>query len=138
MAMVASSMFKNTDNAVLFKFNYTKNRELYEIAPMRGGPKFDPTLMKNPISTPLNAATCGNGDYFHDNADDKRVLQLCASGKNRTLFEYTDVNAIPCRYLCPAPPGSCTKEKTLRNWNNATQWPSGVMPKDGDNITIPC
>ncbi len=86
----------------------------------------------------MDATTCGNGDYYHNNADDQRVLQLCASGKNRTLFEYTDVNAVFCKYLCPAPPGSCTKEKNLRNWDNATQWPGSVMPKEGDNITIPC
>lgn len=49
-----------------------------------------------------------------------------------------DVNAIYCRYLCPAPPGSCTKETTLRNWSNVTQWPNGVLPADGDNVTIPC
>jgi hypothetical protein len=91
-----------------------------------------------PTAGYLDANTCGNGDYYHNNADDKRVLHLCASGKNRSYFEYMDVNAIYCRYLCPAPPGSCTKEKTLRLWSNATQWANGVMPKDGDNITIPC
>ena len=94
--------------------------------------------MKTVSSNYLDSATCGNGDYYHDNSDDKRVLHMCASGKNRTLFEYMSVNAIYCRYLCPAPPGSCTKEKTLRIWTNATQWPNGVMPSDGDNVTIPC
>jgi len=86
----------------------------------------------------LDPDTCGNGDYYHNNADDVRVLHLCASGKNRSMFEFMDVNAIYCRYLCPAPPGSCTKEKTLRLWSNATQWPNEVMPADGDDVVIPC
>jgi hypothetical protein len=94
--------------------------------------------MKMPTASYLDSTSCGNGDYFHNNADDQRVLHLCASGKNRTFFEYMDVNAIYCRYLCPAPPGTCTKEKTLRLWSNASQWANGVMPKEGDDITIPC
>ena len=49
-----------------------------------------------------------------------------------------DVNAIYCRYLCPAPPGSCTKEDTLRLWSNATQWPNNALPVDGDDVIIPC
>lgn len=114
------------------------NRELYEIAPLRQGTKFNYNLLKTASADLLNSDTCGNGDYYHNNADDQRVLELCASGKNRSTFEYVDVNAVYCRFLCPAPPGRCTKEKTLRYWNNATQWPNGVMPSDGDNITIPC
>lgn len=124
MAMVTSNFYTSTDKAILFKFNYTQNRELFEIGPLRQGRAFNNSLIKTAISQPLDAASCGNGDYYHNNADDKRVLELCASGKNRSLFEYMDINSIYCRYLCPAPPGSCTKEKTLRYWNNATQWPN--------------
>jgi len=65
--------------------------------------------MKTVSASALDSATCGNGDYYHNNADDQRVLELCASGRNRSQFEYIDVNAIYCKYLCPAPPGSCTK-----------------------------
>ena len=94
--------------------------------------------MKIPTVGFLNPNTCGNGDYYHNNAKDKRVMHLCASGKNRSLFEHMNVDGIYCRYVCPAPPGSCEKESSLRVWNNATQWPNEVMPVDGQNITIPC
>jgi hypothetical protein len=57
----------------------------------------------------LSTSGCTNGQYFHDNTNGSRQLQLCASGKNKWQYEYTDVTAIYCRYLCPAPPGSCTK-----------------------------
>ena len=105
---------------------------------MRQGKPFNNSQLKLPSNSYLDPATCGNGDYYHNNADSVRVLHLCASGRNRTFFEYIDVNAIYCRNLCPAPPGSCTKESTLRYWNNAAQWPGAVLPKAGDNITIPC
>jgi len=40
-------------------------------------------------STLLNASTCGNGQYFHDNQQgDQRKLAVCISGKNRTQYEY--------------------------------------------------
>lgn len=109
VSMVASHLFTVTDKAVLFKFNYTDNRELYEIRPVRQDKPLNDTLMKLSSSDLLVASTCGNGDYYHDNSDGVRVLQMCASGKNRSFYEYIDVNAIYCRYLCPAPPGSCTK-----------------------------
>lgn len=109
MAMVSSHLFTSEDNGIIFKFNYTQNRQLFEIGPLRQGKTFDNALLKSASSEALDTSSCGNGDYYHDNSDEKRVLNLCASGKNRTLFEYTDVNAIYCRYLCPAPPGSCTK-----------------------------
>jgi len=136
--MVTSHLYQPTDKATIFKFKYIDNRELYEIGPLRGGKPFNYSLIKLANSDYLDANTCGNGDYYHNNADDVRVLHLCASGKNRSLFEYIDVNAIYCRYLCPAPPGTCTKEKTLRLWSNVTQWPNGALPVDGNNVTIPC
>lgn len=54
------------------------------------------------------------------------------------LFQYTDVNAIYCRYLCPAPnPSRYIKEKFVRLWSNATQWPGGYVPKDYEDVLIP-
>lgn len=53
------------------------------------------------------------------------------------------MTAIYCRFLCPAPPGTCTKQATLRRWSNDSMWADGGItpgrkPVDGDNITIPC
>lgn len=107
--MITTHHYKDTDMGIVFKFKYIDNRELYEIAPLRQGKPFNATLLKLPSNNYLDSATCGNGDYYHNNADGVRVLHLCASGKNRSLFEYVNVNAIYCRNLCPAPPGSCTK-----------------------------
>lgn len=66
------------------------------------------------------------------------MLILCSSGKNKTgPFEYIDVNAIICKYDCPVSPGEAGKENFQRLWSNATQWPNGTMPVDGENVTIP-
>lgn len=46
------------------------------------------------------------------------------------------MNGIICRYLCPAPTGTFIKENFTRDWSNATQWPNGVLPADGDNVTV--
>ena len=64
------------------------------------------------------------------------MLTVCQSGKDRTRFEYTEVNGIKCRYLCPLPAGTFIKENFTREWSNATQWPNGVVPQPGDNVTV--
>lgn len=90
-------------------------------------------------NTTLDHATCEVGDYTHDNDAGNRTFTLCASsrGKMRT-YQYTDVNAIYCRYLCPAPnPSGYVKETFVRMWSNATQWPGGYVPKDYEDVTIP-
>ena len=86
-------------------------------------------------TTYLDPTTCQNGEYFHDNSEGpQRMMEICQSGKNRTKWEYTEVNGIICRYLCPAPPGTFVREPFTRRWSNATQWPNGVLPADGDNV----
>ena len=38
--------------------------------------------------------------------------------------------------MCPQPGQNVTKENFIRLWSNATQWPKGVVPIAGDNVTI--
>ena len=64
------------------------------------------------------------------------MLEVCQSGKSRTKWEYTEVNAVICRYMCPDPTSGFIKEQFLRKWSNATQWPNGVVPQAGDNVTL--
>lgn len=108
MAIYTSPNFADADPGIIFKFNYTENRELFEVGTFSGGAKKLTNLdyfTEDP--TYLDPATCDNGDYFHDNSEGpQRMMQICQSGKNRTRWEYTDVNGIICRFLCPAPPGT--------------------------------
>jgi hypothetical protein len=64
------------------------------------------------------------------------MLEVCVSGKNRTKFEYTEINGVFCEFLCPLPPGTFIKEDFVRKWSNATQWPNSVVPQAGDNVTV--
>jgi|688.fasta_scaffold1588363_2 hypothetical protein len=56
------------------------------------------------------------------------MLEICISGKGKTLYEYMEVNGVVCEFLCPAPPGTFIKEDFIRLWSNATQWPDGKIP----------
>ena len=38
--------------------------------------------------------------------------------------------------MCPAPPGTFVREPFTRRWSNATQWPNGVLPADGDTVEV--
>lgn len=132
-----SPLFTTADKGVLFKFNYTANRELFEVGSVNGG---KPVTASNLFSEQLNPpdpTTCNNGDYYHNNANDStRAMYICTSGKNKTLFTYTDITGIVCRYLCPAPASEFVKESFLRQWSNATQWPNGVLPRAGEDVYI--
>jgi hypothetical protein len=43
---------------------------------------------------------------------------------------------VKCKYICPSTI-EYVKEKFLRVWSNVTQWPGGVLPANGDDVTIP-
>lgn len=44
MAITTAPNFNQTDQGIRFKFNYTANRELFNVGPMRGAPKDLTTL----------------------------------------------------------------------------------------------
>lgn len=137
MSLFTSSNWNTADQGIIFKFNYTEYREIFEIGQMAGGARvLNATEFKNKSTTHLDPATCNNGDYYHDNSDTNRMMTLCQSGKSRSKYEYTEVNGIMCRYLCPLPPGNFIKEDFIREWSNATQWPGGVLPKAGDDVVV--
>jgi hypothetical protein len=132
MSVVPSVYFSDTEPGLLFRFNYTETRELFEITQMVSGtlqlPLIEPTLSLPDINT------CNAGDYYHDNTN--RYLYVCVSGRNKPINTYIDLNGIKCRYLCPQPEGEFTKENFTRLWSNATQWPNEVLPQEGDNVTV--
>lgn len=77
---------------------------------MRGGVPLSKATLKGELAAFPDPSTCSNGDYFHDNsATSSRALTVCQSGKNRALFEYTEIDAVPCLLMCPQPAGTFTK-----------------------------
>ena len=76
---------------------------MFEVGPMRGGArKLTQLDFLSENSSNLDPALCSNGQYFHNNTEGpERMIQLCQSNKNKTLFEYTEVNGIKCRFMCP-------------------------------------
>ncbi len=132
LSMSTSTVYSPTDAGVIFKFNYTLNRELYYVGPMRGGNKLQSIdyISENTDLSTFNPATCVNGEFYHNNDDSSlRMLAICQSGRNRTTFEYTEVNAVICLYHCPAPAGTFVKENFTRLWSNASQWPNQTVPQ---------
>jgi len=134
VALAPSLYFKAEDPGVIFRFNYTETRELFENTRMLGGVLEYPFISPKATLAELDFNTCASGDYFQDTAS--QYLYVCVSGKETYPSTYIDLNGIKCRYLCPEPEGEFTKEPFIRLWSNATQWPNGVMPVAGDNVTV--
>lgn len=134
VAIAPNQEFATADPAVIFRFNFTETRELFEVGRMVGGVLQTPFIVPKTTLAELNAATCTVGDYYIDTAN--QYIYVCISGKQFTPTTYVDLNGIKCRLLCPDPTTNFTKENFIRKWSNATQWPGGVMPKAGDNVTV--
>lgn len=98
LSVYTSHSFVPADKGIIFKFNYSENRESYRIGPMVGKVPLVEANYKNKSESLLDPDTCKNGDYYHDNNDNTslRMLNLCQSGKDKALFEYTEVNGIVC------------------------------------------
>jgi hypothetical protein len=110
LSIATSPSFSTNDLGIRFKFNYSASREVFDIGPMRGGPRqLTNSDFISGLSAPLDSATCSNGVFFHNDTQGGRMLELCQSGKNRSRFEYTEVNAVICRFSCPAAPGTFTR-----------------------------
>ena len=117
----------------MIRFNYTDQRELYNIG------KYYQQKVQMPYITAgvaqINPNTCANGDYYHDKLE--RHLYVCVSGKNKAIREWIDIVGVRCKDYCPTTPDANARETFTRLWSNASQWPSGVLPAAGSNVTIP-
>lgn len=91
MSIDSAKLLSPEDQGIIFKFNYTLNRESFKIGPMRGGVKLTPLeyIKQTSLSTDIQPSTCKNGQYYHNNDNSSsRMLEICISGKNKTLYEY--------------------------------------------------
>jgi hypothetical protein len=70
IALSTTTLYTPTDAGVIFKFGYVANRELFNVGAMRGAvPLAAGSYMAEDINSGLlNANTCINGQYFHNNS----------------------------------------------------------------------
>ena len=132
LAIAPSRLWNETEGVVL-RFNYTDQRELFEIGKWYKAALQLPFIV--PSSDMLSPTNCTNGEYFHNSTE--RYLFVCVSGRNKAIHEWIDVNGIRCRYNCPQDNGDGTREDAIRLWSDTKNWPGNVLPQEGDNVTIP-
>lgn len=77
------------------------------------------------------------GDYYY-NLHEERSLSVCLTSRGKTREnEYLDINGIKCRDMCDIlDDDEFKKEESPRYWSNPAHWPSGEVPKAGENVTI--
>lgn len=95
MGLFASPYFAPEDKAVVLRFNYSANRETFDIFRNIGG-KF--TLNYTNISTIPDTNTCNQGDWYNDKTN--KLFYICLSGKNKKKYEYVEVEGVICRETC--------------------------------------
>ena len=109
LSIVTTPNFPATDKGIIFKFNNSLNRQLYEIGPMRAKKALTKLDFISESVTFIDSNSCGNGEYYHNDSSVGRMLSICQSGKKRAAYEYTEVNSVICRQMCPAPAGTFVK-----------------------------
>lgn len=68
LSIFSTPRWTPSDKGIVFKFNYSENREFYNIGPMVAGNLLTAAdyIVENSNSAP-NPNTCTNGEYFHTN-----------------------------------------------------------------------
>lgn len=61
LEMSSTNLFTSNDDGIIFKFNYTLNRELYEIGPNRPHAALTPELYFTQSIPLLDETSCFNG-----------------------------------------------------------------------------
>ena len=127
------------DEPIIFKHEYINSRELFEVKTKQDGAYSNPQTNRQ-ITSDFTLEDCNFGDFYHDN--DNRTFGVCINPENAT-YDMVDVDAIYCRDFCPEPNGengggcAVTLESSRRLWSDASNWPDGKLPAEGDNVTIP-
>jgi hypothetical protein len=73
LSMFSSYSLTTNDLGIRFKFNYTLNREMYDIGPIRPGENFNVSSLFTPDGN-FTDSSCYNGEYYHDNSVGNRTL----------------------------------------------------------------
>jgi hypothetical protein len=130
---LAPSQYWLDNEAIIVKFNYTDQREQYNISHYFSQQRQTPLI--NASDSMVDITSCNNGDYYHDQST--RHLYVCVTGRNKTLREWIDIIGVRCLHFCPKSSPFGPRESFNRKWSNATQWPNSTLPKAGENVTIP-
>eukprot|EP00854_Cymbomonas_tetramitiformis_P005436 gene5436-6591_t len=118
---------------VYLKINYTTPYDHWKVTV--DGVEMRSSLVEEPASSGTT------GESYLDKYN--QVLTVLFSGtgqEGRGTYQSQTVSleADMCpRTGCPAPPTiSAEKEPFTRKWSNASQWPNGRVPADGDYVTV--
>lgn len=144
LSLTTTPLYSENDPGVVFKFPYTTNREMFKVGPMRSFTLPSSSQIVTESFYNPDPSNCTNGQYRHVNDGDSKMLAICQSGKNRTRYQYTEINAVYCKYVCPTDPlptlpssaGIIIKESFVRYWSNASMWPNGSIPVAGQDVYI--
>ena len=97
MSIFTTPLFTAEDKGIIFKFNYTQNRESFKIGPLRGLTKLSGFNYVNSTATYLDINTCTSGQNYHDNSvGPQRMMEICINGNNQSPYDLMEIYGIIC------------------------------------------
>ena len=124
-----SELIQPYDKTITLVFNHSEYRETFDISGYTNTSLIpNVTLEWDPETD--NTQFCG--DWYHD--VENQMLHIAVNAREQQDIK---ISSVKCRLNCPPTSGAVEKEGIVRLWSNATQWPGGVVPVDGQSVVIP-
>jgi hypothetical protein len=136
MRVESSVRWVSTDKPVVLVHNHSAYREAYEV--LYTDRTHNVTNISNQTTLFTTAAPTTRllssvllGDWYHD--VNNSLLYLNIQGDKQGPL---DITGFGCKLNCPKTIGTTPKEDRVRRWSVPTDWPSGKVPVDGENVVI--
>ena len=124
---VRGDTWEENDGSVYLMNNYSEYRETFGVEV--GGNERDNQTELWDMS---NIDSREHGDWYMD--EENKIFNMVFNGKGDSGT--VDLTSYRCLDNCPIPVLAVEKEDIIRLWSNASMWPDGVVPQDGDSAII--
>jgi hypothetical protein len=129
MQVDLSPHWKPTDANVYFVHNFTDVRAKVEF--LTGGDTIKNTSL---LATAASALQMGANVVY--NATAVREMHFLINGKNETKKQLV-IKGYRCDGSCLPAIAKVNITGPLRMWSDPKTWPSGVLPKEGEDVEVP-
>lgn len=123
-----SKHWKETDKTIYFVHNFTDVREGVDV--ISAGEMIENMTLTNKTKSKWQTA-----DHIIYNDTETREMHFVVNGKNETRNSFKIIGH-RCVHSCVNDLNETETETEYRRWSDPDSWPSGELPKEGEDVEI--